>query len=278
MAEIIPFRAVRPSADKVALVTTRPYDDYSAAELASWLDFNPFSFLHIINPAFINQQKIDPVQRYQIVAKKYADFLNKNILIKEEKSALYLYEIQTTKNTFIGILAGTSIEDYQNNIIKKHENTLAYRVDNLKEYFKQAKFNTEPVLIMHPQNNELQQFIEQKKETSPIYDFSTTNRERHIVWMIDEVSEIKKLQKIFGGFDNLYIADGHHRSASSYELLKEKGTQASEAMNYFMSYLICESKIKVNEYNRLIHDLNGYSTQEFIKIISEKYTVEKVHE
>lgn len=278
MAEIIPFRAVRPSADKVALVTTRPYDDYSAAELASWLDFNPFSFLHIINPAFINQQKIDPVQRYQIVAKKYADFLNKNILIKEEKSALYLYEIQTTKNTFIGILAGTSIEDYQNNIIKKHENTLAYRVDNLKEYFKQAKFNTEPVLIMHPQNDELQQFIEQKKETSPIYDFSTTNRERHIVWMIDEISEIKKLQEIFGNFDNLYIADGHHRSASSYELLKEKGTQASEAMNYFMSYLICESKIKVNEYNRLIHDLNGYSTQEFIKVLSEKYTVEKVHE
>src|SRR5690606_11124002 len=84
--------------------------------------------------------------------------------------------------------------------------------------------------------------------------------------------------EIFGNFDNLCIADGHHRSASSYELLKEIGTQASEAMNYFMSYLICESKIKVNEYNRLIHDLNGYSTQEFIKIISEKYTVEKVHE
>src|SRR5690606_41364498 len=91
------------------------------------------------------------------------------------------------------------------------------------------------VLIMHPQNDELQQFIEQKKETSPLYDFSTTNRDRHIVWMIDEISEIKKLQEIFGNFDNLYIADGHHRSASSYELLKEKGTQASEAMNYFRS-------------------------------------------
>src|SRR5690606_13012575 len=104
MAEIIPFRAVRPSADKVALVTTRSYDDYSAAELSSWLDFNPFSSLHIINHAFINQHKSELVQRYQIVAKKYADFLNKNILIKEEKSAIYLYENQTPNTAFIGIL------------------------------------------------------------------------------------------------------------------------------------------------------------------------------
>ena len=97
MADIIPFKAVRPATDKVALVTTRPYDEYSAAELASWLDFNPFSFLHIVNFAYINQEKIDPIRRYKMVATKYSDFKRDGILIQEEKPTMYLYRIKSKK-------------------------------------------------------------------------------------------------------------------------------------------------------------------------------------
>ena len=278
MADIIPFKAVRPSADKVALVTTRSYDEYSAAELASWLDFNPFSFLHIVNLAYINQEKIDPIRRYQMVATKYADFKRDGILITDEDPAMYLYQIKTKKNNFVGILAGTSLKDYQNNIIKKHENTLKYRVENLKDYFKETRFNTEPVLMMYPECEDLEKWIDQKMEQTPLYDFSTTNRERHILWKIDSKEELALVQGAFKKIPNLYIADGHHRSATSDLLLKENTNGASDNMHYFMSFLICEKSIQINEYNRLIHDLNGYTTEEFLQIIANDFEVKKVHE
>jgi len=278
MAEIIPFQAVRPSADKVALVTTRAYDEYSAAERASWLDFNPFSFLHIVNHAYINQEKIDPIQRYQMVATKYADFKRDGILIQEEKPAIYLYQIFNKKNNFIGILAATSLDDYKNNVIKKHENTLKYRVENLKDYFNETRFNTEPVLIMYPYHAELEAWIHKKMEEAPLYDFSTTNRDRHLLWRIDADEELQLVTQFFRDMPNLYIADGHHRSASAELLLTEKSDQASDAMKYFMSYLICETRLEINEYNRLIHDLNGYSSDEFLSILNQDFEVKKVHD
>jgi len=278
MAEIIPFKAVRPSADKVALVTTRPYDEYSVTELASWLDFNPFSFLHIVNPAYANLEKIDPIRRYRMVATKYSDFKRDNILIQDEKPAMYLYRIKTKKNDFIGFLAGTSLADYQNNIIKKHEDTLKYRVENLKDYFNETGFNTEPVLMMYPNCEVLQDWIQTKMTETPLYNFSTTNREQHFVWKIDQNSEITFLQETFKKFPNLYIADGHHRTASSNLLLKQNSGQESDAMHYFMSYLICENSIQINEYNRVIHDLNGMKPKDFLKTLEDNFTVKKVHQ
>ncbi len=113
MAKIIPFKAVRPASDKVALVTCRMYDDYSSPELAAWLSYNPYSFLHVINPAYTHSQKITADKRFKGVTHKYNDFKKENVLIKEEKDIFYLYEIQTKTNTFTGIIAGTSIEDYK---------------------------------------------------------------------------------------------------------------------------------------------------------------------
>lgn len=278
MADIIPFKAVRPATDKVALVTTRPYDDYSVAELASWLDFNPFSFLHIVNLAYVNQEKIDPIRRYQMAATKYTDFKRDGILIKEDKPAMYLYRIKSKKNDFIGILAGTSLDDYENNVIKKHEDTLKYRVENLADYFSETGFNTEPVLMMYPDCEKLQTWIDKKMKENPLYNFSTTNREQHIVWLIDQKQEIDFLTDTFKSFPNLYIADGHHRTASSYLLRQKKKGNATKEMNHFLSYLICESSIQINEYNRVVHDLNGITTDDFIKILQKKYIVKQEHE
>ena len=136
MSKIIPFKAVRPTADKVALVTCRTYDDYSSAELAAWLNFNPYSFLHVIHPAYANAQKITIDKRFKGVLHKYQDFKNENILTSEEHPVFYLYEIQAKNQTFTGIIAGTSVEDYQQNIIKKHEDTLQYRVELFKDYLR----------------------------------------------------------------------------------------------------------------------------------------------
>src|SRR6218665_2996985 len=194
MSKIIPFKAVRPTPDKVALVTCRNYDDYSPAELASWLNFNPYSFLHVINPAYVHSQKITLDKRFKGVIHKYQDFKNEGVFMEEDKAVFFLYEIQTKVKTFTGFVAGTSIEDYKNNVIKKHEDTLQYRVEYFKDYLHQTGFNTEPVLITYPDNTELNDWIAKKKQTDSLYEFSTKKREKHTLWKIDDEDEIQRIQ------------------------------------------------------------------------------------
>ena len=273
MAKIIPFKAVRPTADKVALVTCRTYDDYSSAELAAWLSFNPYSFLHVINPAYVYSQKITLDKRFKGVAHKYQDFKSDEILIEEDKAVFYLYEIQSKNQKFTGIIAGTSVIDYQNNVIKKHEDTLQYRVELFKDYLHQTHFNTEPVLITYPDSTEIDTFIALRKQSKPIYDFSTTNKERHILWKIDTQSEIDWLTEHFEKIPNLYIADGHHRSASAELLFQEDQHLGNPNLNFFMSFLIAESNVKIYEFNRLIRDLNGLSKDDFIQKLAENFII-----
>jgi uncharacterized protein (DUF1015 family) len=273
MAKIKPFKAVRPAADKVALVTCRTYDDYSSAELAAWLDFNPYSFLHVIHPAYANAQKVSLEKRFKAVANKYQDFKHDQILIEEEHPVFYLYEIQSKGQTFTGIIAGTSVKDYQDNVIKKHEDTLQYRVELFKDYLHQTNFNTEPVLITYPDSVEINTFIALRKKSKPVYEYSTTNKEKHTLWKIDTQSEIDWLQEHFEGIPNLYIADGHHRSASAELLYEQNKHLGNENLNYFMSFLIAESNVKIYEFNRLIRDLNGLNKEEFIKKLSENFII-----
>lgn len=273
MAKIIPFKAVRPVADKVALVTCRTYDDYSSAELASWLDYNPYSFLHVIHPAYANAQKITLDKRFKGVAHKYQDFKQEKVLFSEEDPVFYLYEIQSKGQTFTGIIAGTSVEDYQNNVIKKHEDTLQYRVELFKDYLHQTHFNTEPVLITYPDSVEINTFISLRKNSEAIYEFSTTTKEKHTLWKIDTQSEIDFLQEHFEKIPNLYIADGHHRSASAELLYQQDKHLGNKNLNYFMSFLIAESNVKIYEFNRLIRDLNGLTKEEFLKKLSEHFVI-----
>ena len=273
MAKIKPFKAVRPAADKVALVTCRTYDDYSSAELAAWLDFNPYSFLHVIHPAYANAQKVSLEKRFKAVANKYQDFKHDQILIEEEHPVFYLYEIQSKGQTFTGIIAGTSVKDYQDNVIKKHEDTLQYRVELFKDYLHQTNFNTEPVLITYPDSVEINTFIALRKKSRAVYEYSTTNKEKHTLWKIDTQSEIDWLQEHFEKIPNLYIADGHHRSASAELLYEQDKHLGNENLNYFMSFLIAESNVKIYEFNRLIRDLNGLNKEEFIKKLSENFII-----
>lgn len=274
MATIIPFKAVRPAKDKVGLVTSRSYDEYTPAELASQLDYNPYSFLHVLKPAYTNQQKMSAEKRFKAVAQKYRDFRDEEILIGDKKPAFYLYEIQSRTFTFTGIIAATSIEDYRNNVIKKHEDTLQYRVELFKDYLHQTGFNTEPVLITYPEKPELQEWIDKRKQKRPTYLFTSLNRDRHTLWRIKDEAGIAWLQEQFAAMESLYIADGHHRSASANLLYHEDKDTGNEHLNYFMSFLICETNLKIYEYNRLIHDLNGLTKEAFLNAMEKDFSVE----
>ena len=271
MAKIIPFKAIRPVADKVSLVSCRTYDDYSPAELAAWLDFNPFSFLHVLNPAYVNTQKIGLEKRFKNVALKYQDFKDDTVFIQDEKPVFFLYEIENKTQSFTGFVAGTSIDDYKNNVIKKHEDTLQYRVELFKDYLHQTRFNTEPVLITYPDAFLLNDWIKNKKLTPSLYAFSTTNKEKHTLWKIDSQEEINWVQNQFENIPELYIADGHHRSASAELLYEEDKALGNENLHYFMSFLIAESQVKIYEYNRIIRDLNGHSKDQFLEKLSQHF-------
>jgi len=273
LATIIPFRAVRPAPDKVSLVTSRSYDEYSAAELASQLDFNPFSFLHVLNPAYVNQQKIGLEKRFKLVAQKYHDFRSEDILVQEEKEVFYLYEIQAKTQTYTGIIAGTSVADYQNNVIKRHEDTLQYRVELFKDYLHQTGFNTEPVLITYADNKNLNDWISQKKLSPSLYEFSTTRKEKHILWRIDSEADIEWLKNQFENIGDLYIADGHHRSASAELLYEQDKASGNAHLDYFMSFLIAKSNVKIYEYNRIIRDLNEHTKESFLAELSERFWI-----
>lgn len=277
MARIFPFRAVRPTRDKVSLVTSRSFEEYPPAELAAQLEFNPLSFLHILKPAYSFQQSTGIERRFKLVHQKYSEFKHDGILKQDEKPAIYIHRIRSRDLEFTGIISAVSIEDLKSEQIKKHEDTLLYRVELFKDYMKFAGFNTEPVLMTHPDDSELSDWLDDKTSTLPDFEFSTTKRDIHFLWKIDDEKEIGFLQEAFGRLGALYIADGHHRSASA-EMLYDESDNPTQSRSRFMSFLIADSQVKIYEYNRLIKDLNGMSKADFLKRLSVDFIVSLSHE
>lgn len=279
MTKILPFRAVRPTRDKAGLVASRPYQDYSHGELRAQLEYNPYSFLHIINPGYKFQQEISGEKRFQMVRNRYLEFREDKIFKQDDSASFYIYEIHTRSNRFRGIIAAASVEDYETNVIKKHEDTIALREQMFKDYLQVVGFNTEPVLLTYPDSEVLQNLLQEITKTKADYEFSTHNKETHCLWRVYEEEKLKKIKAEFEQMPTLYIADGHHRSASSCLLAREAREanpdhQGNEPYNYFLSFLIPESELKVHEFSRLIKDLNGLSKQEFLIQLDEWFRIE----
>jgi uncharacterized protein (DUF1015 family) len=271
MVKIVPFKAVRPTRDKVCLVTCRSYDEYVNAELAAQLDFNPLSFLHILKPAYTNQESVSFEKRYKQVSQKYQEFKKEIILVKDKKPAIYIHKIVNKTHSYTGIIVGTSVEDYRNNIIKKHEGIIAFRVRLLKEYMKYSEFNTEPVLMTYPVNKSIENWLFNCTQKLADFEFSTTKKETHYLWKIDDALEIDWIQNIFKKTNNLYIADGHHRTEALKLLSEENDNPENTAKNYILSYLISENNAKIYQYNRLVKDLNGLSKENFLKQLNKNF-------
>ncbi|RFN60127.1 DUF1015 domain-containing protein [Marixanthomonas ophiurae] len=280
MAKIIPFKAVRPTRDKVSLIAARSYDSYTQEQRESRLRDNPFSFLHIVNPGFKYHKEISGEQRYSLVRNRYQEFKEDGVFIDDEKPSFYIYKIVNRDGLeFNGIVAAASTEDYKNNVIKKHEETLQYKEVVFKEYLKTVGFNAEAVLLTHPDNEELSNIVSNVMKTRAEYEFTTTYRDTHYLWNVDDETTVSKIKEVFSEMENLYIADGHHRSASSSLLaedLKEENDNhtGNEPYNYFMSYLIPESDLKIYEFNRLVKDLNGLSKEEFLIQLDAMFRIE----
>ncbi|WP_026777643.1 DUF1015 domain-containing protein [Polaribacter sp. Hel_I_88] len=279
MAIIKPFKAVRASRDKVALVSSKSYETYTPAELGAKLDFNPYTFLHVVNPDYKYLQEVSTEKRFQLVQSRYADFKRNKIFNQDTIPGFYIYERSDATNTFCGIIGATSIDDYKNNLIKKHEGTIHKRERLFEKYLKIIGFNAEPVLLTFRDDETLEEIINKEKAKNPEYEFSTTDKMLHKLWVVNDENITQKITKAFAKIEALYIADGHHRTASSALLAKELASEnenhtGSEAYNYFMSYLIPESQLKISEFNRFVKDLNGLSVEEFLEKLSVHFVIQ----
>lgn len=269
MAIVRPFKAIRPQKDKVSFVASRSYEEYSKKELNATLKFNPFSFLHIINPGFKFDKKVAGTERFKLVHNRYLEFLEDNILMKDSDDGFYIYQVSKNNYSCSGLFVATSVADYRNDVIKKHEDTIERREKLFANYLKTVEFNAEPVLMTYADKKSITKIIDAQKKRNPEYHFTTTDKVTHKLWAISDKKIVAKLQNEFAGIHELYIADGHHRSASS-NLLAEYSEKANpehtgeEPYNFFMSYLIPESEIRIYEFNRMVQDLNGLTKEEFL--------------
>lgn len=280
MANIIPFKAVRPTRDKVSLVASRAYDAYSVEQRDARLNTNPYSFLHIINPGYKFHKEISGKARYALVKNRYLEFKEEHIFVQDHTPSYYVYCIVDRDGQECnGIIAAASAEDYQNNIIKKHESTLAFREIIFKDYLKAVRFNAEPVLLTYPDNPKLKEIIAQVKQDRADFEFTTTTKDTHYLWPVNNAAICNTIQAIFKAMPSVYIADGHHRCASSYMLyLEEKSKNnnhtGTENYNFFMAYLIPESDLRVYEFNRLVSDLNGLNPESFLIQLDTYFRIE----
>ena len=280
MAVIKPFKAIRPTTDKVAFVATRSYQEYSKKELEAALSFNPFTFLHIINPGFKFDKKVSGEERFKLVHNRYLEFLEDNILMKDSRDSIYIYQIEKNNFKCCGLFCATSVQDYRNDVIKKHEDTLSQREELFANYLKMVEFNAEPVLMTYTDTTAIAEIISKEKQNDPEYFFTTPDKVTHTLWVVSEPISIQSLQQEFKSIKSLYIADGHHRSASS-SLLAKKMEETNpdhtgkEPYNFFMSYLIPESEIRIYGFNRMVKDLNGLSKEEFLIQLDAFFRIEK---
>ncbi|MFN5294069.1 MAG: DUF1015 domain-containing protein [Flavobacteriales bacterium] len=281
MPSLHPFRAVRPTRDKVHLVASRSYVSYTAQQLRSKLTENPFSFLHIIHPdmtATNLHKTADLGERFKQVRKRYESFLEEGILQRDEKPALYIYRQIKQGHAFTGIIGAVSVDDYLNGRIKVHEKTIAKREETFVHYLDVTRINAEPVLLMAKDSKTIDDLIAEKTAERPEYDFTTTNKVHHQFWVIDDETVIQNITEGYAHSDAFYIADGHHRSSSSallFEKHKASISNENDPMRYCLAYILSEENVRIYEFNRIVKDLNGLSKEELLSRLEASFTLEQ---
>lgn len=282
MAIVRPFKCVRPNKDVVSKVAALPYDVYNREEAKKEVKKEPLSFLKIDRA---ETQFDDSVDTYDpIVYRTAKEIFEQEVAdgIYEEIDAdcYYVYELTMDGRKQTGIVATASIDDYLNNTIKKHENTRADKEIDRINHVDVMSAQTGPIFLAYRENSAITDEINKAKEKEPLYDFTSNDGIQHTVWVIDEKESIDIIKDAFSKINALYIADGHHRCASAVKVgLKRREAHpnytGSEEFNYFLSVLFPDEQLMIMDYNRVVKDLNGLTSQEFLDKLAEKFDIEE---
>ncbi len=281
MAKIKAFKGLRPKPDRIKDVASPPYDVLNSDEAREQVKNRPFSFLHVVKPEVDLPTNIDLYDEkvYQMGKKNLDKLIDEEIMIQDEQPCFYLYRLVMGNVDQIGIVAGVSIEDYEKNIIKKHEHTRAKKEADRIKHVETLNANTGPVFLTYRARVDINEIVNEQTKNPPLYNFETDDGIKHIFWKIDDETIIKTLTNTFANIDHLYVADGHHRSASGTQVgIKKRQNNPNhtgkEEYNYFLSVIFPHDQLYIMDYNRIVKDLNGLSTKEFLLRIQDKFSVE----
>lgn len=280
MAEIRPFSCVRPAAELADRVAALPYDVYNRQEAKAEVQREPMSFLKIDRAETSFDDSVDTYAPE--VYEKARELLEKDIedgvYITDPDRVYYIYQLEMDGRTQTGLVACSSVDDYMNQVIKKHENTRADKEVDRITHVDTCSAQTGPIFLAYRADQEISRVVDKYVKTEPVYDFTAVDGISHRVWKIDGREDVDTIYQAFQRIDKIYIADGHHRAASAVKVgLKRRGENpgytGEEEFNYFLSVLFPHDELMIMDYNRTVKDLNGLSLDEFMDKVKEKFDV-----
>ena len=280
MALIKPFECVRPNEKDAARVAALPYDVYNRQEAVCEVKREPLSFLKIdrAETQFDDSTDTYAPEVYAKAKELFEEALADKTFITDTDKTYYIYALTMDKRTQTGIVACASIDDYLNNVIKKHENTRADKEVDRITHVDTLSAQTGPIFLAYRADSVVNDAVKKTKENKALYDFISPDGIRHQVWKMTDITLVENVRKAFEGIDSVYIADGHHRAASAVKVgLKRRrenpGYTGNEEFNYFLSVLFPDEELMILPYNRVVKDLNGYTQEEFLNKIKEKFDI-----
>lgn len=280
MADIKTFSCIRPKADMVARIAALPYDVYSRQEAREKVQGDEDSFLRIDRPEtqFEEGHDMYAPEVYSKAAEMFQQMLEDGRYERDDEDSYYIYQLVMDGRKQNGIVACASIDDYQNNIIKKHENTREEKEQDRIRHVDRMSAQTGPIFLAYRAEEQIERVVTEVTKESPLYAFVSEDGIAHNVWKIGDTERIAEIRQAFSKMNEIYIADGHHRAASAVKvgLMRRKehpDYDGTEEFNYFLSVLFPDNQLKILPYNRVVRDLNGYDEQSFLKRVEEKFTI-----
>jgi uncharacterized protein (DUF1015 family) len=282
MSVVKPFRGLRPKQEYAEKVASPPYDVLNSQEAKDLAGDNPYSFLHVVKPEIDLPEDINIYDKrvYEKGAENLQTLIKDEIMIKEDQPCFYIYKQIMGDHEQVGLVAGASVEEYEKDLIKKHEKTRKVKEDDRTNHVNHLNANTGPVFLTYHAREAIDTLMNQIMETSePVYNFTSNDGIEHIFWIVSDDKEIKSIENEFAKLGCLYVADGHHRSASAARVKEMRQKEnpdhtGDEEYNYFLTVIFPHNQMYIMDYNRVVKDLDGNSKEEFLIKVEEKFEVE----
>jgi uncharacterized protein (DUF1015 family) len=275
MPLIRPFAGLRPVSEHAADVVAPPYDVLNSAEARQRASGRPWSFLHISKAEIDLPEDTDPYDPavYAKSAENLKKMMEEGILMREDKDCYYVYRLVMDGHSQTGLVAVASVADYDSNRVRKHEYTRPAKEDDRVRQIEALNAQTGPVLLAYKSQPEIDAILESVTNTEPVVDVTADDGVQHTFWVVDDDEAIDKITQGFDAMEAIYIADGHHRSASASRVAKTKGGDGTQNSDYFLSVIYPHNQMKILDYNRVITDLNGLSKDELLSEIEASFNV-----
>ena len=285
MSQIRPFRAWRPRPELASQVASPPYDVMNSEEARAMAEGNPLSFLHVVKPEIDLDPGVDVHSDavYAKGAENLRKLMDEGALQREGKPCFYVYQQRMGEHVQAGLVAGASVDEYESGLIKKHEFTRPDKEDDRTRHVNALDANTGPVFLTYAARPEIDALVDEIRARQPEYDFTSEDGIGHTLWVVSDDAEIARLAELFAAVPALYVADGHHRSASATRVRAARrdanpAHTGEEGYNYFLTVIFPDDQMKILAYNRVVRDLNGLGDKELLEKIGERFEIAEAAE